>query len=132
MRKSGFTAEQITIALRQAEADTAVAEICRKLEVTETTLYRWKKKYGGLGIAELRELRQLREENRKLKDVVADLTLDKAIFQESCEKNGTAGPATHRGCLGGFRLPDQRTARMSCHRRDAISSSLSERAAAER
>lgn len=86
MRKSRFTAEQITVALRQAEAGTAVAEICRKLEVTETTFYRWKKKYGGLGISELRELRQLREENRKLKDVVADLTLDKAILQESLRK----------------------------------------------
>lgn len=86
MRKSRFTAEQITMALRQAEAGTAVAEICRKLEVTETTFYRWKKKYGGLGISELRELRQLREENRKLKDVVADLTLDKAILQESLRK----------------------------------------------
>lgn len=86
MRKSRFTAEQITMALRQAEAGTAVGEICRKLEVTETTFYRWKKKYGGLGISELRELRQLREENRKLKDVVADLTLDKAILQESLRK----------------------------------------------
>lgn len=74
------------MALRQAEAGTPVVEICRKLEVTETTFYRWKKKYGGLGISELRELRQLREENRKLKDVVADLTLDKVILQESLRK----------------------------------------------
>jgi putative transposase len=86
MRRSRFTEEQIALALRQAEAGTPVAEICRKLEITETTFYRWKKKYGGLGVTELRELRQLREENRKLKRVVADLTLDKHILQESLRK----------------------------------------------
>jgi putative transposase len=86
MRTSRFTEEQITLALRQAEAGTPVADICRKLEVTETTFYRWKRKYGGLGLSELRELRQLRDENRRLKRVVADLTLDKQILQESLRK----------------------------------------------
>lgn len=86
MRKSRFTEEQITHALRQAEAGTPVGEICRRLEVTEASFYRWKKKYGGLGLPELRELRVLREENRKLKQLVADLTLDKTILQESLRK----------------------------------------------
>lgn len=86
MRKSRFTEAQIVAALRQAEGGVSVAELCRKLEVTETTFYRWKRQYGGMGVSELRELRQLRDENRKLKHVVADLSLDKTILQESLRK----------------------------------------------
>jgi putative transposase len=86
VRKSRFSEEQIAMALRQAEAGTPVAEICRKLEVTETTFYRWRKKYGGLGVSELRELKQLKEENRKLKQLVADLSLDKSLLQEALRK----------------------------------------------
>ncbi len=86
MRKSRFTEAQIITALRQAEGGVPVAELCRKLEVTETTFYRWKRQYAGLGVSELRELRQLREENRKLKQVVADLTLDKQILRENLGK----------------------------------------------
>lgn len=86
MRKSRFTEAQIIAALRQAESGVPVAEVCRKLEVTEATYYRWKRQYAGLGVSELRELRQLREENRKLKQVVADLTLDKQILRESLRK----------------------------------------------
>lgn len=86
MRKSRFTEEQIAMALRQVEAGTAVEEVCRKLGVSEATFYRWKKKYGSLGVSELRELRQLRDENRKLKGLVADLSLDKTILQEAIRK----------------------------------------------
>lgn len=86
MRKSRFSEEQIAMALRQAEAGTPVAEICRKMEITETTFYRWKKKFGGMGVSELRELKQLRDENRKLKSLVADLSLDKTILQEALRK----------------------------------------------
>jgi len=86
MKRKRFTDEQISLALRQAEAGTPVAEICRRLQITEQSFYRWKRKYGSLGTPEIRELRQLREENKKLKALVADLTLDKHILQESLKK----------------------------------------------
>ena len=86
MRKSRFTVEQIAMALRQGEAGTPVAEIIRNLEISEQTYYRWKKKYGGLGVSELRELRVIRDENRRLKTLVADLSLDKTILQEALRK----------------------------------------------
>jgi putative transposase len=86
MRKSKFTPEQILQALRQAESGTAVAEICRKMGVTEGTFYRWKKQYAGLDVGELRELRQLRDENRRLRQVVADLTLDKTMLRDALGK----------------------------------------------
>ena len=86
MKKKRFTEEQITLALRQAEAGTPVAEICRKLQITEQTFYRWRRKFGSLGTPEIRELRQLRDENKKLKQLVADLTLDKHILRESLKK----------------------------------------------
>ena len=76
MRKKTFSEEQIALALRDAETGTPVTEVCRKMGVSEQSFYRWKKKYLGMGIAELRRLRQPEEENRKLKGIVADLTLD--------------------------------------------------------
>lgn len=82
MKKSQFTEEQIAYALHEAESGTTIAEICRKLGVSEQPFYRWKKKFAGMGIAELRRLRQLEEENRKLKQLVADLSLDKHMLQE--------------------------------------------------
>jgi putative transposase len=86
MKTSKFTDEQVAMALRQAEAGTPVGEICRKLGVSEQTLYRWKRRFGALGVSELRELRQLRDEDRKLKGLVADLTLDKTILHEALRK----------------------------------------------
>ena len=70
MRKSRFTEAQIAMALRQGEAGTPVEEICRKLGVSEATFFRWKKKYGSLGVPELRELRHLRDEVRRLKGLL--------------------------------------------------------------
>jgi putative transposase len=77
-----FTEEQIAFALKQGETETRVAEVIRKTGITEQTYYHRKKKYGGLGIGELRRLKQLEEENRKLKQMVADLSLDKHMLQE--------------------------------------------------
>ena len=86
MKKTRFSEEQIAMALRQAEGGVPVGEICRKLGVSEPTLYRWKKRYGSLGVTELRELRSLRDENKQLKQLVADLTLDKVILQQALSK----------------------------------------------
>ena len=86
MRKSRFTEEQITYALRQADSGVPVADVCRQLGVSEATFYIWKRKYGSLGVSELRQLRQLRDENARLKRLVADLTLDRHILQEVLKK----------------------------------------------
>jgi putative transposase len=82
MKRKRFTEEQIAFALRQAEAGTPVEEVCRKLGVSEPTFYRWKKQFAGMGVAESRRLKQLEEGNRQLKQLAADLTLDKAMLQD--------------------------------------------------
>jgi putative transposase len=86
MPRKGHTEEQIIYALRQAEGGKKVGEICREMGISQQAFYSWKRRYAGLGLSELRELRQLREENRKLKTLVADLTLDKHILQEVLSK----------------------------------------------
>jgi len=86
MKKSRFTEEQITFALRQADAGTAVTEVCPQMGISEGTFYVWKKRYGNLGVTELRQLRQLQDENARLKRLVADLTLDRHILQEVIKK----------------------------------------------
>ncbi len=85
-RLSKFTEAQIVFALRQAETGTAVAEVCRKMGISEATFYTGRKKYGGLEVPELRRLRQLEEENQQLKQLVADLSLDKQMLQDVLKK----------------------------------------------
>lgn len=82
MKRSRYTEEQIAFALRQAESGTPVAEVIRKMGITEPTFYRWKKQFAGMGVAEIRRLKQLEDENARLKKLVADLTLDKTMLQD--------------------------------------------------
>ena len=82
MKRSKFTEAQIAFILRQAEEGTAVAEVCRKAGISDATFYNWKKRYGGLMPSEVKRLRQLEDENNRLKKIVADLTLDKAMLQD--------------------------------------------------
>jgi putative transposase len=82
MKRRRFTEERIAFALRQAEAGTTVEEICRKLGVSEPTFCRWKKHFAGMGVPEIRRLKQLEEENKRLKQLAADLTLDKTMLQD--------------------------------------------------
>ena len=88
MKKSKYTEEQIIGALKQMEAGRAVKELARELGVSEATIYTWKSKYGGLEVNEARRLRELEEENRRLKTMVADLSLDKEAMKAVIAKNG--------------------------------------------
>lgn len=82
MKKTRYTKEQISFALKQAETGTCVGEVCRKMGISEATFYNWKKKFAGLGMTELRRLRRLEDENQRLNKLVADLSLDKEMLQE--------------------------------------------------
>jgi putative transposase len=86
MKKKQFTEAQIAFALREAESGTPVGEVIRKTGISEVTFYRWKKRYAGMGVSELRRLKQLEDENRRLKRLVADLTLDKQMLQDVLSK----------------------------------------------
>ena len=81
-----FTESQIAFALKQAETGTPIREVIRKMGISEQTFYNWRKKYGGLGPSELKRLKQLEEENRQLKKLVADLSLDKQMLQDVLSK----------------------------------------------
>ena len=86
MKKSKFTESQIVFAIKQSETGTPVYEVCRKMGISSATFYNWKKKYGGLGVSELRRLKSLEEESSRLKKLVADLSLDKQILQDVLQK----------------------------------------------
>lgn len=102
MKKSKFTEEQILFALKQGDAGQPIADVCRQMGISEATYYVWKKRYANIGLLEVRELRQLRDENSRLKRLVADLTLDRHVLQEVIKKrsNSTSTP--------GYRTMDTR------------------------
>jgi putative transposase len=91
-KASKFTEAQIAFVLRQAEEGTSIAEVCRKAGISDATFYNWRKKYAGLMPSEMKRLRQLEEENAKLKRIVADLSLDKAMLQDVLSKNVWSAP----------------------------------------
>ena len=105
MKKSKFTEAQIVFALKQSETGTPVKEVCRKVGISEATYFNWKKKFGGLGVTELRRLRQLEEENAKLKQIVADLSLDEQMLQDMLKKSSETATVTRRGWGTDGRLP---------------------------
>ena len=87
MKKSKFSEAQIVIAIKQFETGTRVDEISRQMGISQATFFNWKKKYGSMGVSELRKLQQLEEENQQLKKLVADLSLDKQIHQDVIKKS---------------------------------------------
>ena len=108
MKRSKFSEEQVAYALRQAESGTAVGDVCRQVGISEATFYAWKKKYAHLGVSELRRLRQIEEENTRLKRLVADLSLDKHMLcRRRCEKKSDARTAPRAGWLVSSHLPGQ-------------------------
>ena len=107
MKKTRYTEEQIAFTLKQAETGTRVEEVCRKMGISEATFYNWKKKFGGMGVTELRRLRQLEEENQCLKRLVADLSLDKEMLQEVIKKSSEAGSEASGGTFSAGGLPYQ-------------------------
>ncbi len=86
MKRSKYSESQIVFAIKQVETGTRIQEVCRKMGISEATFYNWKKRYGGLGVSELRRLKNLEEENSQLKKLVADLSLDKQILQDVLKK----------------------------------------------
>ena len=86
MPKKRFSDERIAFALRQAETGTTVGDICRKMGIAEATFYQWKKVYAGMGVTEIRRLKQFEDKNSKLKRLVVDLTLDKTMLQDAARK----------------------------------------------
>ena len=93
MKASKFTEAQIAFVLKQAEDGTPVGEVCRKAGISDATFYNWRKKYAGLMPSEMKRLRQLEEENAKLKRIVADLLLDKAMLQDVLSENVWSAPS---------------------------------------
>jgi putative transposase len=112
VKQKRFNVEQIVAVLKQAEAGVPLAELVRRVGISEQTFYRWKKQYVGLEVDQVRQLKQLQEENTRLKQLVADLTLDKAMLQDVLSKNSRALAAPAGGRVPAWQLPGEREASM--------------------
>ena len=93
MKKSRYTEEQIIGILKQHEAGLKTADLCREHGISAATFYNWKSKYGGMEVSEAQRLRQMEDENRRLKQLVADLSLDREVLKSVIRKNGWSLPA---------------------------------------
>ena len=112
MKQKRFSVEQIVAVLKQAEAGVPLVELLRRVGVSEQTFYRWKKQYVGLEVDQVRQLKQLQEENTRLKQVVADLTLDKVMLQDVLAKNSKALAVSAGGGVPARAVPGERAARL--------------------
>ena len=115
MRKKRFSVEQMVGILKQAEVGVPVRELVRREGISEQTFYRWKKQYVGLEIDQVRQLKQLQEENQRLKRLVAELTLDKTMLQDVLAKNSEAFATPPGGRVPARGLQDKRAARLRPH-----------------
>jgi putative transposase len=113
-KKKRFSVEQIVGVLKQAQVGVPVAEVIRKAGISEQTFYRWKAKYAGLEVDEVWKMAQLQEENMRLKQLVAELTLDKTMLQDVLSKNGEAFAAWTAGRASGWKLSGERAACLPC------------------
>lgn len=112
MKRKRFSVEQIVAVLEQAEVGVPVAELVRQVGISEQTFYGWKKHYTGMEVDQVRQLKQLQEENARLKRLVAELTLDKTMLQDVLAKNCKALTAPSRGDVSEEHVPGERTARL--------------------
>ena len=125
MKRSKFTEQQIAFALQQAEGGTTVEEVCRKMGISQATFFRWKKVYGGLMPSEVRRLKQLEEENTRLRKLVADLTLDKEMLSEVIKKRSDGDTGQRDDRLRQNRLPGLDPAGVPCGSRATVNLPLS-------
>lgn len=105
MKRSKFTEEQIAFALRQFETGNRVEEVCLQMGISQATFFNWKKKFGGLGVSELRRLRQLEEENSRFRNLVSDLSLDKQMLQDVIKKSCETSEETRTGHVSSGCIP---------------------------